>query len=286
VPVRKAVIPPAGRGIRLLPVTKTQPKEMLQIVNKPLIQLAVEEAVDAGIRDVIIIVAHDRRVLFDYFGPSYALDTILLRKNDNHRAQEMARLENLANITYIYQPRPLGLGYALSLAQAAVGNEPFAMILPDELIDNHESGLCQILPVFERYGSSVIAVETVDSGETPMYGTIKPESVSERVYKVAEMVDAPGYERASSCLSIAGRYVLTPAIFNALARTTPDKNGEIQLSSALSLLLTEQPVYALELAGTRYDVGDPLGWLEAQVVFGLKHPEIGDHFREKLRRLI
>ncbi len=285
-PVRKAVIPPAGRGIRLLPVTKTQPKEMLQVVNKPLVQLAVEEAVEAGIQDIIIIVAHDRRVLLDYFQPSTALNAILTRKNDTRHLQDLARLENMANITYIYQPRPFGLGYALSLARASVGDEPFAMILPDELIDYRESGLRQMLPVFDQYSSSVIAVETVDSGETPMYGIVRPEPISERVYKVAELIESPGHDRASASLSIAGRYILTPAIFDALAGAAPDKNGEILLTNALTALLQKEPVYALEFQGERYDVGDPLGWLEAQVAFGLKDPEIGDRFREKLRRFV
>jgi len=284
--IRKAVIPPAGRGIRLLPVTKTQPKEMLQVVNKPLLQMAVEEAVEAGIQDIIIIVAPDRKVVMDYFSPSPALNAVLSRKKETRLAQELARLENLAHITYIHQPEPLGLGHAVSLAREAVGDEPFAMILPDELIDYRESATRQMLPVFELYGASVIAVETVDSEETPMYGVIRPQPLSERVHKVAALVDSPEPGQASSSLSIAGRYILTPEIFEALARTTPNENGEILLTKALALLLKEHPIYALEFAGVRYDIGNPLCWLEAQVAYGLKHPELGDKFREKLRKLV
>ncbi len=284
--IRKAVIPAAGWGTRLLPVTKTQPKEMLPVVSKPLVQLAVEEAVEAGISDIVIVIAPNRQAIVDYFTPSPELNAALSRKNETRLAQELARLESLANITYVIQREPLGLGHAISLAGPSVGDEPFAVILPDDLIDYPESGLRQMLPVFEQYAASVIAVETVDSQETRKYGVIRPQRVGERVYKVEELVEKPEPDKAPSQLSIVGRYILMPAVFEALARTAPDKGGEIQLTDALSILLQGQAVYALEFEGARYDTGNPLGWLEAQVAYGLKHPEYGEKFREKLRRLV
>ncbi|MCL2149738.1 MAG: UTP--glucose-1-phosphate uridylyltransferase [Dehalococcoidia bacterium] len=284
--ITKAVIPAAGWGTRLLPVTKTQPKEMLPVGGKPLIQFAVEEAAEAGITDITIIISPNRQAIIDYFAPAPDLAAVLTRKNELGLLNDLARLEDLANLTYIIQEEPLGLGHAVALAHATIGDEPFAVILPDDLIDHHESGLRQMLPIFIEYRTSVIAVETVDAQATRKYGIIRPERVSERIYKVDELVEKPSPEAAPSTLGIVGRYLITPAIFEALARTTPDSRGEIQLTDALTVLLTQQDIYALELQGTRYDTGEPLGWLEAQVAYGLKHPEAGERFRHRLRRLI
>jgi UTP--glucose-1-phosphate uridylyltransferase len=284
--IQKAVIPAAGWGTRLLPVTKTQPKEMLPIGCKPLIQFAVEEAVEANIPNVIIIISPNRQVIADYFTPAPELAAILARKNEYSLLNDLMHLESMASITYIVQPEPLGLGHAVALAREAVGNEPFAVILPDDLIDHPESGLRQMLPIFTKYDTSVLAVETVDRQEIRKYGVIRPQQIAERIYKVEEVVEKPEPEVAPSSLSIVGRYILTPAIFEALAQTTPDSRGEIQLTDAISLLLARQSVYALEFQGTRYDVGNPIGWLEAQVAYGLKHPSFGDEFRGRLRRLV
>lgn len=284
--IKKAVIPAAGWGTRLLPVTKTQPKEMLPIGCKPLIQFAVEEIVEAGITDLIIITSPGHRVIADYFAPAPDLAAALRHKNETALLRDLVRLENMAHITYLTQPEPLGLGHAIALAGKAVGDEPFAVILPDDLIHHPVSGLCQMLPIFAEYATSVIAVETVDRADTRKYGIIRPEPVRERLYKVEELVEKPEPEVAPSVLSIVGRYILTPAVFEALAHTVPDSRGEIQLTNALSRMLKEQDIYALEFHGARYDAGSPLGWLEAQVAYGLQHPEFGDKFRSRLRRLI
>ncbi len=284
--ITKAIIPAAGWGTRLLPVTKTQPKEMLPIGCKPMIQFAVEEAVEAGITNIIIVTSPNCRAIADYFSPAPDLVGALTRKNEPALLYELTRLENMANITYIIQPEPLGLGHAVAQAGEAISDEPFAVILPDDLIDYPESGLRQMLPVFTEYQTNILGVETVDRQETRKYGIIRPLQVRERIYEVKELVEKPEPEVAPSSLSIVGRYILTPDIFEALAHTAPDKRGEIQLTNALSLLLAKQAVYAMEFQGTRYDVGSPLGWLEAQVAYGLKHPELGDKFRDRLRRLV
>ena len=284
--IRKAVIPAAGWGTRLLPVTKTQPKEMLPIGCMPLIQYAVEEAVEAGITDVVIVISPNRQAIVNYFAPAPDLVATLTRKNEHGLLDTLARLENLANIIYVTQPEPLGLGHAVALAREAIGDEPFAVILPDDLIDYPESGLRQMLPLFIEYSASIIAVETVDRQETPKYGIICPRQIHERIHKVEELVEKPEPEAAPSSLGIVGRYILTPAIFEALAHTAPDSRGEIQLTNALSGLLHQQAIYALEFQGARYDTGTPIGWLEAQVAYGLKHPGFGDKFRNRLRQLI
>jgi len=284
--IKKAVIPAAGWGTRLLPVTKTQPKEMLPIGCKPMIQFAVEEAAEAGITDVIIVTSPNCRAIAEYFAPSPELAGALARKNELALLNELTRLENIANVTYLTQPEPLGLGHAVALANKTVGDEPFAVILPDDIVDYPQSGLRQMLPVFAEYRTSILGVETVDRQETRKYGIIRPQQVRERVYKVEELVEKPEPEVAPSSLSIVGRYILTPDVFEALSHTAPDNHNEIQLTNALSRMLAKQDIYALEFQGARYDVGSPLGWLEAQVAFGLKHPELGDKFRDRLRRLV
>ena len=284
--IQKAVIPAAGLGTRLLPITKTQPKEMLPIAFKPLIQFAVEEAVEAGITDIIIITSQNRQAIADYFAPAPGLSAALAGKNEFRMQDDLARLESMADITYVTQPKPLGLGHAIALANKVVGDAPFAVILPDDLIDYPESGLCQMMPIFAEYGTSVLAVETVDRQDIHKYGVIRPQQVREHVYKVKGLVEKPGPDAAPSSLGIVGRYILTPDIFEALAHTMPDSHGEIQLTNALALMLERQAIYALSLHGARYDAGSPLGYLEAQVVYGLRHPDVGDKLRSNLRRLI
>jgi UTP--glucose-1-phosphate uridylyltransferase len=284
--VRKAVIPAAGWGTRFLPMTKSCAKEMLPLIDKPLIQYAVEEAVEAGLSEVVIITAPGKHDIVTYFQASPELQAWLEKRGESRLARELAHLESLAKITFITQEKPLGLGHAILTARQAVGEAPFAVILPDDVIDFRQSALQQMLPVFEQRQASVIAVECIDTPDIRKYGVIRPGRTEAGVYHVESLVEKPEPEVAPSHLGIVGRYILTPQIFNAIARTPPDARNEIQLTDAISLLLKEQPIFALEFEGRRYDTGSPLGWLEAQVAFGLKRPELSDALRERLRRLI
>ena len=284
--VRKAVIPAAGWGTRFLPVTRAYPKELLPLINKPLIQYAVEEAVNSGIKEIIIVTSEGKHAIQDYFKPTPELRALLWKKGYNRLAEELARLDSLADITYVTQSERLGLGHAVLMAKEAVGGESFAVILPDDVVDAREPVLSQMLNVAKKYESSVVAVECIDTPEIQRYGVIQPETVSPRVHKVLSLVEKPTPETAPSQLGIVGRYILTPGIFDAIESTRPGSQGEIQLTDAASLLLQTQPIYALEFEGRRFDTGSPAGWLEAQVALGLKHPEFGDALREKLRRMI
>ena len=284
--VRKAVIPAAGWGTRFLPVTRAYPKELLPLINKPLIQYAVEEAVNSGIKEIVIVTTAGRQTIQEYFKPAPELRELLMQKGENKLADEMARLDKLADIIYVTQAERLGLGHAVLMAQKVVGDEPFAVILPDDVVDAREPVLAQMLKVFKTQSASVLGVESIDTPEIQRYGVIRPEWVSLRVHKVLSLVEKPSPETAPSQLGIVGRYILTPQVFEAIATTKPGRGGEIQLTDALSLLLQTQPIYALEFEGRRFDTGNPEGWLEAQVTLGLKHPEYGDTLREKLRRMI
>jgi UTP--glucose-1-phosphate uridylyltransferase len=284
--IRKAVIPAAGWGTRFLPVTRAYPKELLPLINKPLIQYAVEEAVNSGIKEIIIVIASGKHAIPDYFESTPQLRALLWQKGENKLADELAQLDNLADITYVTQSDRLGLGHAVLMAKEAVGGEPFAVILPDDVVDAREPVLAQMLKVFKIYSANVLAVQAIDTPEIQRYGVIRPENVSPRVYKVLSLVEKPTPETAPSQLGIVGRYILMPRVFDAIEATKPGSVGEIQLTDALSLLLQTQPIYALEFEGRRFDTGNPAGWLEAQVAMGLKHPEFGDALREKLRRMI
>jgi UTP--glucose-1-phosphate uridylyltransferase len=284
--VRKAVIPAAGWGTRFLPVTRAYPKELLPLINKPLIQYAVEEAVNSGIKQIIIVTAAGRQAISDYFKPTPQLRAFLRERGENKLADEMARLEGLADITYVTQSERKGLGHAVLMAREAVGGEPFAVILPDDVVDAREPVLAQMLKVSKKYESSVVAVESIDTPEIQRYGVIRPETVSPRVHRVLSLVEKPTPETAPSSLGIVGRYILTSEIFGAIEATKPGSQGEIQLTDAASLLLQTQSIYALEFEGRRFDAGSPAGWVEAQMAFGLKNPEFGDALREKLRRMI
>jgi UTP--glucose-1-phosphate uridylyltransferase len=286
VEVRKAVIPAAGWGTRFLPVTRAYPKELLPLINKPLIQYAVEEAVNSGIKEIVIVTATGKHAIPDYFKPTSELRALLWQKGENRLADEMAWLDKLADITYVTQSERLGLGHAVLMAKEAVGGEPFAVILPDDVVDAREPVLAQMLKVCKKYESSVVAVESIDTPEIQRYGVIRPETVSPRVHKVLALVEKPTPETAPSSLGIVGRYILTPEIFGAIEETKPGSQGEIQLTDAVSLLLRTQPIYALEFEGRRFDAGNPAGWLEAQMALGLKNPEFGDALREKLMRMI
>jgi len=284
--VRKAVIIAAGRGTRFLPFTRSQPKEMLPLVDKPLIQYSVEEAINSGIKQVIMVTARGKQALEDYFDRSFELEHFLEQKGDRERLRQMQELSALADIGYIRQKEQLGLGHAILMTENIVGGEPFAVILPDDIVDSDVPSLKRMIEVYEKYGAGVVAVERVSDEDTNKYGIIEPKQVSEGVYQVLSLVEKPEPEKAPSRLGIVGRYILTPEIFETLAVTPPGKGQEIQLTDALQLLLKKQKLYAYELEGVRYDTGTPLGWLGANVAMALKRDDIGPELREYLRKLL
>jgi UTP--glucose-1-phosphate uridylyltransferase len=284
--VRKAVIIAAGRGTRFLPMTRTQPKEMLPLVDRPLLQYSVEEALASGIERIIIVTARGKHSIEDYFDSCLELEHFLEQKGDEERLQRMRELSSLTDVSYIRQKEPLGLGHAILMARDLVGREPFAVILPDDIIDSAVPSLKGMIGVYDRYGAGVIAVERVSDEDTRKYGIIEPEAVAEGVYRILSLVEKPAPAEAPSRLGVVGRYVLTPEIFDAIAVTPPGKGQEIQVTDALQLLLKEQPLYAYELEGTRYDTGTPLGWLEATVSLALKRDDIGPALQEYLRKLL
>ena len=284
--VRKAIIAAAGWGTRFLPVTKSQPKEMLPLVNKPLIQYAVEEAVNSGIEQVILITAMGKHAIEDYFDRSFELEYVLEQKGETELLQEMRRLSNLVNICYIRQKEQLGLGHAVLIARDIIADEPFAVLLPDDVIDSRVPALKQMIEVYEQRGTSVIAVERVSPQDTVKYGIIEPREISHRLYQVLSLAEKPEPQEAPSDLGIVGRYILVPEIFDALAATPPGRIKEIQLTDALQRLLKQQVISACEFEGVRYDTGTPSGWLEATIALALKDPDIGPGLRQHLRRLL
>ncbi len=284
--IRKAIITAAGWGIRFLPITKAQPKEMLPLINKPLIQYCVEEAINSGIEQITVITALGKRAIEDYFDRSFELEYVLEQKGETKLLQEIRELSDLVDICYIRQKEQLGLGHAILTARGIIGDEPFAVLLPDDIIDSKVPTLKQMMGAYEQYKTNVIAVERVSSQDTIKYGIIEAKKVSGDIYQVLRLVEKPKPAQAPSDLGIVGRYILMPQIFDILKVTPPGKNGEIQLTDALQLLLKQQAVYACELKGVRYDTGTPLGWLEATIAFALKHPDIGQELREYLRRLL
>ena len=284
--VRKAIITAAGWGIRFLPITKAQPKEMLPLINKPLIQYSVEEAINSGIEQITVITALGKRAIEDYFDRSFELEYVLEQKGETKLLQEIRELSDLVDICYIRQKEQLGLGHAILTARGIIGDEPFAVLLPDDIIDSKVPTLKQMMEAYEQYKTNVIAVERVSSQDTIKYGIIKAKKVSGDIYQVLSLVEKPKPAQAPSDLGIVGRYILMPQIFDILEVTPPGKNGEIQLTDALQSLLKQQAVYACEFKGVRYDTGTPLGWLEATIAFALKHPDIRQELREYLRQLL
>lgn len=284
--VRKAVITAAGWGTRFLPITKAQPKEMLPLVDKPLIQYAVEEAVNSGIEQVILITAMGKQAIEDYFDRSFELEYILEQKGDVRRLQEIRELSDLVNVCYIRQKEQLGLGHAILTAKDIVGREPFAVLLPDDIVDSKVPVLKQMVEVYEQYNTNVVAVDRVGSQDTTEYGIIEPKKISSHIYQVLSLAEKPEPAQALSNLGVVGRYILMPQIFDVLEATPLGKNQEIQLTDALQLLLRQQAILAYEFEGVRYDTGTPLGWLEAIIAFALKHPDIGQKLREYLRQLL
>ena len=286
--VRKVVIPAAGLGTRFLPATKAMPKEMLCVVDKPLIQYAVEEAVASGIEHVIIVTGRSKSSMEDHFDIAYELEATLKERGKLDLVKEARRVSDLASVSYVRQKEPLGLGHAVLAARDLVGNEPFAVMLPDDLIDAPEKpALRQMIDVFERDGDPVIALLQIAREEISAYGVIKGEADPKdpRVYTVSQLVEKPKVDEAPSNLAIMGRYVLTPDIFEDLAATARDKSGEIQLTNGLRVLCERRRLLGFEFQGTRYDAGQKLGFLKATVDLALKRDDLGPALREHLKTL-
>lgn len=285
--VKKAVFPVAGLGTRFLPATKASPKEMLPIVDKPLIQYAVEEAMDAGITDIIFISSRTKRTVEDHFDKAYELETELAVRG-KHRDLELVQSIRPAGVNFIYirQAEALGLGHAVLCAQPVIGNEPFAVILADDLIDGSPAVMKQMVDQYDFYQCSVLGVQNVAPGETASYGIVDSASMEERVSRVNAIVEKPEPEVAPSTLAVVGRYILTPRIFHHIQQLEPGAGGELQLTDAIAALLLEQQVLAYAFDGTRYDCGSKLGYLQATVEYAMKHPEVSDDFAAYLKHRI
>ncbi len=284
--ITKAVFPVAGMGTRFLPATKASPKEMLPIVDKPLIQYAVEEAIDAGITELIFITGRNKRTIEDHFDKAYELETELELKNKTKLLEIVQNiLPSNVNCIYIRQAEALGLGHAVLTASTVVGNEPFAVILADELIDAKPGALAQMMEVYRETESSVLGVNEVDPADVSSYGIVKLAEASMRYKKIEQIVEKPKPENAPSNLAAVGRYILTPRIFTELRNTKRGIGGEIQLTDAISEVLHYEAIFAHVIEGKRYDCGSKLGYLEATIGYGLKHPEFGIEFRNYLKQL-
>jgi UTP--glucose-1-phosphate uridylyltransferase len=284
--VRKAVFPVAGLGSRFLPATKASPKEMMPIVDKPLIQFAVEEAVAAGATDLIFITGRTKRAIEDHFDKAYEIEAELQRRGKMELLKSIQEIiPRHVNCIYIRQSEPLGLGHAVLCARPAVQNEPFAVILADDLIQAERSALLQMVDVFERVQCSVLGVEDVPRDQTGSYGIVRAKNLEGSLVHVTGLVEKPSPADAPSTLAVVGRYILTPRIFDFLARQEPGKGGEIQLTDAIAALMSEQDVRALRFKGTRYDCGSKAGFLQATVDYGLRHPETSAVFANWLQHL-
>lgn len=284
--ITKAVFPVAGLGTRFLPATKASPKEMLPVVDKPLIQYAVEEALAAGMTELIFITGRNKRSIEDHFDKAYELETELEYKN-KQKLLEIVQgiLPPSATCIYIRQAQALGLGHAVLCAKPVVGDEPFAVILADDLIDGEPGAMEQMVSLYESTRSSVLGVETVAPEETGSYGIVEVDTLAGGLQRVSSIVEKPRPEEAPSNLAVVGRYILTPRIFDKLQATTPGAGGEIQLTDGIGALMKDETVLALPFAGTRYDCGSKIGYLKATISYGLKHHEVADELSAYLRHL-
>ncbi|HEU4351173.1 MAG TPA: UTP--glucose-1-phosphate uridylyltransferase GalU [Burkholderiales bacterium] len=282
--LRKAVFPVAGLGSRFLPVTKASPKEMLPIVDKPLIQYAVEEAAAAGITEMVFVTGRNKRAIEDHFDKAYELETELERKNKG-ALLDMVRsvLPEGVRCMYIRQAEPLGLGHAVLCAQPIIGNEPFAVLLADDLIDAHPPAMCRMAEIFGETGASLLGVEEVPLSQTQSYGIVTVDKMQGDSARIHSIVEKPKPAQAPSNLGVIGRYVLTARVFDMLADLAPGAGGELQLTDAISALLAHEPVLAVRLPGKRYDCGSKLGYLQATLEYGLRHPETGEQFARYLK---
>lgn len=290
-PIRKAVIPAAGLGTRVLPATKAIPKPMLPIADKPTIQWVVEEAVAAGIEHVIVVISPGTHAIEEHFEPSPALEEVLRRKGDDATLAMLRHIETMVRMSFVQQPSPKGLGHAVLMARDLVGDEPFGILLADDLVD-HPARPClrQLMDVYDRHGGAVLAVERVPREQVSRYGVVAPAATQQgpqdpRTIAVGGLVEKPAVEDAPSDLAIVGRYVLTPDIFAALAQLAPSRGGEIQLTDGIQALRAQQPIHAYEFEGIRYDVGDPVGLLTTSLAYALRRSDLAPGVRAFLRTL-
>jgi UTP--glucose-1-phosphate uridylyltransferase len=284
--VRKAVIPAAGLGTRFLPATKSQPKEMVPVIDKPTIQYVVEEAVGAGITDILVITGRGKRAIEDHFDRNFELEFYLEEGKKHDELEQVQAISEMADIHYIRQRDPLGLGHAVSVARQHVGSEPFAVLLGDDIMVDDARLLRSMLDVYERYGRSVVAVLEVAREDIRNYGCVSPESMEENLVRIRSIVEKPKPEDAPSNLAVIGRYVFTPEIFDALDRITPGAGGELQLTDAISLLLETQTVFGYSFETGRYDIGKKIDFLRATVELALDRPDLGDEFKAFLADLV
>lgn len=283
--IRKAVFPAAGLGTRFLPATKSSPKEMLPLVDKPLIQYAVEESVASGVESILIITGRDKSAIENHFDISFEMEHLLKERGKDEMFEQIRAVSDIANISYTRQKQALGLGHAIYQAKDFVGDEPFAALLADDIIDAEKPALKQMIEVFEKYDAPVIATMQVEGEDISRFGVIDADEVEPGVYKIKDMVEKPAFKDAPSDLAIIGRYIFTPDIFEAIEQTKPGSGGEIQITDAMRILLKKRPFYAVKLDGKRHDAGDKLGFLMATVELALKRDDLGDDFRNYLKTL-
>ena len=286
--IRKAVFPAAGLGTRFLPATKAQPKEMLVLVDKPVIQYGVEEAVESGVSNIVIVTGRGKNAIEDHFDVNVELESFLEQRGKTAQLEEIRRITSLIQVSYVRQGEPLGLGHAVLVTKTLIGDEPFAVILGDDVMDANPPALRQMIDVYERLQGPVLAVERVRTEDVPSYGIVaydESADLGRGVYRVTDLVEKPRVEDAPSNLAIIGRYVLTPDIFPALEAVKADRTGEIQLTNGLRQLLQKRPIYAVEIDGVRHDTGNKLGFLKALVYFALRRPELAGPFREYLEHV-
>ncbi|MDU1414409.1 MAG: UTP--glucose-1-phosphate uridylyltransferase GalU [Clostridium sp.] len=286
-PIRKAIIPAAGLGTRFLPATKAQPKEMLTIVDKPTIQYIIEECVASGIEEILIITGRNKKSIEDHFDRSIELEMELEKSGKDDLLKMVREISDMINIHYIRQKEPRGLGHAINCAKTFVGDEPFAVLLGDDIVYNPEKPcLKQLIDCYNEYDSSILGVQTVAKEAVSKYGIVSGVNVKDRVYKVDGLVEKPSVEEAPTNVAILGRYIITPRIFDILDETKPGKGNEIQLTDALLELLKDEEMYAYDFEGKRYDAGDKLGFLEATVEYALRRPDLKEGFMEYLKTIV
>ena len=285
--IKKAIIPAAGLGTRFLPATKAQPKEMLPIVDKPTLQYIIEEAVDSGIEEILIITGRNKKSIEDHFDKSVELELELEAKGNVDLLEEIRKISNMVNIHYIRQKEPKGLGHAIYCAKSFIGQEPFAVLLGDDIVYNpHQPCLKQMIDVYNNYKTSILGVQEVLKEEVDKYGIVEGKHIEGRVLKVKDLIEKPSIEVAPSNIAILGRYIINPSIFEILENTTPGKGGEIQLTDALRVLAKRETMYAYNFKGRRYDVGDKLGFLEATVEFALRRGDLREGFLSYLAKIV